>query len=131
MSELESKVSEAVTFGMEQERRRKESEDQERRLTHILTAANKRIAELEYQYNEQVRDKSRIATEYETELTATKAKLAELEEKNNRLRRILAHVPAKIAIQAKESAGYGERIIPMSYAEIRAETTNENDVREI
>lgn len=36
--------------------------------------------------------------------------LAELQGENERLRKILAHVPAKVALAAKEKAGFGETI---------------------
>ena len=77
-----------------------------RRCMGVAEYADKRIAELEQQ------------------LAAAREEIA-------KVRKILAHVPARIAIEAKESAGYGDEIKPLSYAEIREMETDENDVREI
>lgn len=40
------------------------------------------------------------------------AETADLRAKVERLRKILSHVPAKVAIKAKEDAGFGEEIRP-------------------
>ena len=47
---------------------------------------------------------------------STRRRIAGLRAENNRLRRILAHVPGKVAIIAKEAAGFGECVIPKGSA---------------
>lgn len=68
---------------------------------------------------QQLREYEEENTRLEQDIARLKAEYADLgrrfdgnEEEIERLKKILCHVPSRVALEAKESAGYGEHIYP-------------------